>query len=148
MRVRGTTAESAAFVQRPDHRLRQVRYGKAGLGADPAAMMGHEGGVIMTIIPLARAPSPAMSSPLLERIRIATIAAPDIAAIESLYSTWLDQTVRERGRVPAQLAASWGAPDAAGRPYVLLATDPHPDVFIRVVETDAVPGYRAMTTWG
>jgi hypothetical protein len=89
-----------------------------------------------------------MSSPLLERIRIATIAGPDLAAIESLYSTWLDQTVRERGTVPAQLAASWGAPDAAGRPYVLLATDPHPDVFIRVVETDTVPGYRAMTTWG
>ena len=36
-----------------------------------------------------------MSSPLLERIRIATIAGPDLAAIESLYSTWLDQTVRE-----------------------------------------------------
>ena len=89
-----------------------------------------------------------MSTPLLKRIRIATIAAPDVAAIESLYSTWLDQTVRERGTVQPELAISWGAPDAAGRAYVLLATDAHPDVFIRVVETDPVPGYRAMTTWG
>ena len=97
---------------------------------------------------LERLEDPAMPSPLLERIRIATIAAPDVARIESLYSTWLGQTVRERGTVQPELAASWGAPNAAGRRYVLMATDAHPDVFIRAIETDPVPGYRAMTTWG
>jgi catechol 2,3-dioxygenase-like lactoylglutathione lyase family enzyme len=85
---------------------------------------------------------------MLDRIRIATIAAPDIDAIESLYSTWLGHTVRERGMISAALAAGWGAPAAAGRRYLLMSTDAHPDVFIRAVQTDPVAGYRALTTWG
>lgn len=89
-----------------------------------------------------------MPSPLLERIRIATIATPDVDKIESLYTTWLDQTVRERGTVKPELAATWGTPIAAGRRYILMSTVAHPDVFIRAIQIDPVPGYRAMTTWG
>ncbi|MDX2224451.1 MAG: hypothetical protein SFV21_16990 [Rhodospirillaceae bacterium] len=90
----------------------------------------------------------AMPTPLLERIRIATIAAPDVDRVADWYGPWLGQTVRERGTVPPTLAASWGAPAAAGRRSVLMSSDAHPDVYIRAVETDPVPGYRAMTTWG
>jgi catechol 2,3-dioxygenase-like lactoylglutathione lyase family enzyme len=106
------------------------------------------GSLAAAVAPAAPRAQTAMPPPLLERIRIATIAAPDVTRIESLYTAWLGQTVRERGVVPAALAASWGAPAAAGRPYVLMSSDAHPDVFIRAVETDPAPGYKAMTTWG
>jgi hypothetical protein len=46
------------------------------------------------------------------------------------------------------MAKSWGAPKAEGRPYVLMSSDGSPDVYLRAVETDAVPGYMPMTTWG
>jgi len=86
--------------------------------------------------------------PLLSRIRIATIAAADIGEIEARYTKWLGYVVRERGKVPASLAASWGAPKAAGRPYVLMSSPGWPDVYIRAVQTPAVKGYEPMTTWG
>ncbi|MDX2142401.1 MAG: hypothetical protein SFV19_03510 [Rhodospirillaceae bacterium] len=89
------------------------------------------------------------ASPKLERIRIATIGARDVAETEQLYTAWLAQTVREHGTVGADLAASWGAPASAGKPYVLLSSDASPDVFIRAVQVDAPPGgYKALTTWG
>jgi len=87
------------------------------------------------------------ASAVLTRIRIATVAVRDLATTERLYDEWLGYGPVERGTVPPALAASWGAPAAAGRRYALLASSEE-DVFIRAVETDPVPGYRAMTTWG
>ncbi|MSO97284.1 MAG: hypothetical protein EXR11_03560 [Rhodospirillaceae bacterium] len=92
--------------------------------------------------------NPAPAQPKLERIRIATIGAVDVNEIEELYTKWLDQDVRERGTVTPEMAASWGAPKSAGRPYVVMGSGAHPDVSIRAVEIDPVPGYRALTTWG
>jgi catechol 2,3-dioxygenase-like lactoylglutathione lyase family enzyme len=88
------------------------------------------------------------AEPLLQRFRIATIAAPDLRKVEADYTRWLGYRVRERGRVSKALAASWDAPRAAGRPYILLSSDTHPDVYIRAVGAPAVPGYRPLTTHG
>jgi catechol 2,3-dioxygenase-like lactoylglutathione lyase family enzyme len=90
----------------------------------------------------------ARAEPALQRFRVATIAAPDLAKVEADYTRWLGYKVRERGKVSAALAASWDAPRAAGRPYILLSSDTHPDVFIRAVRAPAVPGYRPLTTHG
>lgn len=86
--------------------------------------------------------------PRLIRYRGATVGAPDLAQFEEWYVRWLGLTVRERGRVSAAIANSWGAPKTAGRPYILLSPDANPDVFIRAVEVDTVASYKAMTTWG
>ncbi|MCU0758491.1 MAG: hypothetical protein MUF07_04715 [Steroidobacteraceae bacterium] len=88
------------------------------------------------------------AEPLLQRFRIATIAAPDLRKVEADYTRWLGYRVRERGKVSGALAASWDAPRAAGRPYILLSSDTHPDVFVRAVGAPAVPGYRPLTTHG
>jgi catechol 2,3-dioxygenase-like lactoylglutathione lyase family enzyme len=84
----------------------------------------------------------------LRRIQMATVAAHDLAAMESWYTEWLGYKVARRGQVSPGMAASWGAPDNADRPYMLLAPAAGGDVYIRGVEIDAVPGYRAMTTYG
>lgn len=91
---------------------------------------------------------PMSPSPKLDRIRIATIGALSVSRTEDLYTTYLGQKVRERGNVSRAMADSWGTPNSVGRPYILMSTDAHPDVYIRAVEVDAVPGYRALTTWG
>lgn len=87
-------------------------------------------------------------TPLLKRLKINTVAAPDIGVIEQLYTEWLDYSACERGEVDVAVAQSWGAPAMAGRPYVLLQPESGADVFIRVVEIDAVPDYKPMTTLG
>lgn len=86
--------------------------------------------------------------PLLKRIRMSTVAALDLSASERLYGEWLGYEVRERGFVSDALAASWDAPALAGRAMMLMSSPGAPDVHIRFVESDPVPGYRAMTTLG
>lgn len=86
--------------------------------------------------------------PLLTRYRMATVGAPNLALFEQMYTEHLGLKVREKGKVSAATAASWGAPKSAGRPYILLSSDTSRDVYIRGVEVDAVPGYKALTTVG
>lgn len=86
--------------------------------------------------------------PLLTRFRFATIGAPDIGVIEEHYCEWLGYRVRERGLVDAAVAADWGTPAVAGRPYIVMSTEGAHDDYIRAVQTSPVPGYRALTTFG
>jgi hypothetical protein len=105
--------------------------------------------VLCGVIALLAAGMPrALAEPLLQRFRGATIAAPDLAKVEKDYTRYLGYTVRERGTVSPALAASWDAPRAAGRRYILMSAAAHPDVFIRAVATPAVGGYRPLTTHG
>ncbi len=88
------------------------------------------------------------ASPRLTRFRMATMGAPDLAAFERCYVDWLGYRVRERGTVDAGLAASWGLAAMAGRPTLTLSSDGADDVHIRAVGTDAIAGYRPLTTFG
>lgn len=85
---------------------------------------------------------------LLSRIKMATIGAPSVDAVERWYTTWLGYVVVERSTVSAEMAKSWGTPNSAGRPFILMQSSAKDDVYIRAVEVDPVPGYKAMTTWG
>ena len=87
-------------------------------------------------------------TPLAARIKMATTAGPDVKKIEAWYTEWLGYKVREKGKVDAATAKSWGAPKTAGKPYVLMSSDGSPDVFLRAVETDTPAGYAPLTTWG
>jgi hypothetical protein len=104
------------------------------------------GSVLLATVPSAMAQDKPVPNAL--RLKMATTAGPDVKKIEAWYTQWLGYITRERGTVSAELAASWGAPKAAGRAYVLMSAEGSPDVFLRAVETDAVPGYEPMTTWG
>ena len=85
---------------------------------------------------------------VMSRIKYATIGAPSVDAVERWYTTWLGYSVVEKSTVSAAMAASWGTPNAAGRPFVLMAPATGEDVLIRAVEIEPVEGYKAMTTWG
>ena len=97
---------------------------------------------------LAQAPAAAPeAAPLISRIKMATVGAPDIAKVEQWYAA-LGYKVREKSTVSAAHAASWGAPKTAGKPFILMYSEGSPDVNIRAVQTDSVPGYKAQTTLG
>lgn len=90
----------------------------------------------------------AEASPTLLRLRMATVAAPDLEVSEDHYSKWLGYVVRERGRLSPSLAKSWGAPRASGRPYILMSAPGWPDTFVRFVQTPRSNDYRPLTTFG
>lgn len=85
---------------------------------------------------------------IMSRIKYATLGAPDLAAVESAYTTYLGHTVVERSTVSETMATSWGTPNMVGRPFVLMRPMTGENVMIRAVETEATPGYKAMTTLG
>ncbi|AYV48444.1 hypothetical protein CFHF_20590 [Caulobacter flavus] len=81
-------------------------------------------------------------------LRAATLVTPNVAQAAQRYAQWLDYSVVEEGEVPADLAASWGAPASAGRPYAVLQPASGADVFLRFVEGDPVPEYQPLRTYG
>jgi len=85
--------------------------------------------------------------PHLIRYVAATIGAPDVAAIASSYATF-GYSVVEEGTVDPALAISWGAPRNSGRRFIVLRPGTGENVFIRAVQTDAVPNFKAATTLG
>lgn len=91
---------------------------------------------------------PAVAPPALLRIKIVTIGASSPREVAGLYAKWFDYRLRESGLVSPALAASWGAPGNAGRPFFLLSSAGYPDVFVRIVGIDPVPGFARSTTAG
>jgi len=89
-----------------------------------------------------------VAKPIIRRIKMATVGASDLTSFREWYPKWLNYELIEDSTVSPEMAASWGAPNSTGRPFVLLRPESSADVYIRAVEVDAVPGYKAMTTWG
>lgn len=81
-------------------------------------------------------------------LRAATLTVADPEASAARYVEWLDYQIVERGSLSADLAAAWGAPNSAGRPYIILQPSSGAPVFLRFVAGDAVPDYRPLRTYG
>ncbi len=107
----------------------------------------HRRSVLIGAVALAATPAwAAPTAPILKQIRVVTVGAPNINTFVKWYEA-LGFSVAERGTVAADLATSWIAPKAVGRKYVVMRAG-SPDFFVRAVETDAVPGYKAASTTG
>lgn len=76
-----------------------------------------------------------------------TISTPDLDASADAYRSHLGYRVVDRGRVSAQHAALWGAPQAEGSPTLCMAPEAGDDFIFRFVERP-VRGYRAFTAHG
>lgn len=84
----------------------------------------------------------------LKRIRSATVATPCLDSTAQALTALLDFHVRDRGRLPPEVAALWCAPAMQQREYVLLSSDEYPDVLLRLVEVTAVPEYQPFWSFG
>jgi catechol 2,3-dioxygenase-like lactoylglutathione lyase family enzyme len=81
-------------------------------------------------------------------IRAATLVTPDPDAAAALYGRWMDYSLVEEGEVTPELAASWGAPGSAGRRFTVCRPASGRAVYLRFVQGEAHPDYRALTTYG
>jgi len=82
------------------------------------------------------------------RILCGTVVTPDFAASLADYTGQLGLAVVEEGRVPPDLARSWGAPAQVARPYALLAAPGGAGCFVRLVEGAPVPSFSALRHFG
>ncbi len=81
-------------------------------------------------------------------MRAATLSVADLNRSVDTYCEWLDYSLEERGELDPALAASWGSPAAAGRPYAVIRPASGHDIFIRFVENRIHPDYQALRTFG
>ena len=81
-------------------------------------------------------------------IRAATLSVADLDRSLGLYTSWLDYTIDERGKLETALAKSWGADAAAGRPYAVLRPASRHNIFLRLVQVDRVPSFVPLTSYG
>jgi len=118
-------------------------------GVSRRGALGAAGAVAAaSTIPSSQTSAQETAVPKVNRFKMATIGVPDLDAIPTLYKEWLGYEVVGRGNVDTDIAASWGTPNSAGRPYVIMQPESGADVYIRAVEIDPVPDYKATTTWG
>lgn len=82
------------------------------------------------------------------RIKCGTVSTPDLDAALRDYRDLLGLHVVEQGTLPDSLAASWGAPAAAGQPFALLQPDSGVPSFLRLVEAPLHPDYTPTRTFG
>lgn len=84
----------------------------------------------------------------MQLLRAATLTVADLNRSVGNYSRYLDYTVVERGDLPADLAASWGAPKSAGKAYAIMAPASGAEIYLRLVEQPAVNGFKALRSYG
>lgn len=73
---------------------------------------------------------------------------PDLAAGLAAYQGTLRLDLVEEGALPADLAASWGCPDSAGRPYAALRPSSGAPCWLRLVEQPDHPDFTPTTSFG
>jgi hypothetical protein len=81
-------------------------------------------------------------------LRAATLSVADPVASAQRYVDWFDYRVVEEGRIAADLAQSWGAPGASGRPFVTLSPASGAAVYLRFIAGDPVAQYVPLRTFG
>jgi catechol 2,3-dioxygenase-like lactoylglutathione lyase family enzyme len=82
------------------------------------------------------------------RIKCGTVSTPDLEAALADYRDVLGLHLVERGAIPEELAASWGAPASAGQRYALLQPQSGVRAFVRLVEAPLHPGFTPTRTFG
>jgi hypothetical protein len=92
--------------------------------------------------------SSAQDAPLLRRYRVATLNAPEMSFVVDWYIKWFEYKVVETGRLSANLAAAWGAPDMSGRAYTLMTSQGSPNAYLRLVQGSPTPAFDPRSTFG
>jgi catechol 2,3-dioxygenase-like lactoylglutathione lyase family enzyme len=81
-------------------------------------------------------------------LRAATLTTPDPVAAARQYQEFFGYLHLETGIVSQGLADSWGAPAMAGRGYTVIGPSSGVPVFLRFVESPAVPGFVPLRSFG
>ncbi len=82
------------------------------------------------------------------RILSGLATTPDLARSFNDYRDRLGLALIEQASLPADLAASWGAPALAGAPFATLQPKSGAPCYLRLVEQPLPPGYRPTRSFG
>jgi hypothetical protein len=104
-------------------------------------------GLTMAAFPAFAQSAPTTPAPL-GKLRLVTIPAPDLAAIEHAYAHYLGYRTVWKGTVPVDLAHSWQAPAVAGRRALIMLPESGDATGFRFVEQALPADYRPLTTFG
>lgn len=85
---------------------------------------------------------------MLKLILIVTLNVPNLADVDAAYTESIGYRTIDRGTISAELAQVWATPALAQRPYLLMQPASGEPVYLRFVQSPAVPGYAAMKTHG
>lgn len=85
---------------------------------------------------------------MLKSIVVVTIAVAQLGPVENAYERYLDYVNVGGGIVSEATATVWGAPAAAGQPYLLMRAESGHPALLRFVEAGSVEGYGPMLTHG
>jgi hypothetical protein len=81
-------------------------------------------------------------------LRAATLVVSDPAVTAERYCQWLDYRLIETGTIDSDLAASWGAPQSAGRAYLVIGPASGAEVYLRFVQGVEIDTYKPLRTFG
>ncbi|MBM3512356.1 MAG: hypothetical protein FJX59_01425 [Alphaproteobacteria bacterium] len=73
---------------------------------------------------------------ILKRIRMVTVATPDVDGAQNWYVRHLDYKPARRGKISDRMAGAWGLLAMGGRDYALLQPASGEDVYIRLAAID------------
>ncbi|MCC5980462.1 MAG: hypothetical protein JJU26_01960, partial [Oceanicaulis sp.] len=81
-------------------------------------------------------------------LRAATLTVANLDASEALYRDVLDYRTIASGPLPADLAASWGAPKSAGARHVVMQPSSGAEIYLRLVEQVPHPDFVPLRSYG
>jgi catechol 2,3-dioxygenase-like lactoylglutathione lyase family enzyme len=81
-------------------------------------------------------------------LRAATLTIANLNRSQALYRDWLYYETVESGVLAADLAASWGAPNSAGKRYVVMQPKSGAEIYLRFIEDSIHPDYEPLKTYG
>lgn len=81
-------------------------------------------------------------------LRGATVTVASLDRSIELYTRYLNYRLIETGSVDSDIAESWQAPGVTGHAYALLQPASGREIYLRFVEQEPVPGFRALRTYG
>ena len=77
-----------------------------------------------------------------------TITVSRLAEVEAAWTKYLAYKVIKRGRLPAGVAASWGATGLMDRPFIVLGPESGEPTYIRFVEQKTPANFDLTDTYG
>lgn len=81
-------------------------------------------------------------------LKCATLTVSNVDASTARYAQYFDYAVVEEGVVAEDLAAAWGTPASAGRPYAVMQPASGTPIFLRFVEGTPVADYEPIRSFG
>lgn len=81
-------------------------------------------------------------------LRGATVTVASLDRSIELYTHYLNYRLIETGSVDSDIAESWQAPGVIGHAYAVLQPASGREIYLRFVEQEPMPGFRALRTYG